>query len=70
MKIIDTKIVYQFKSRLDNTWKDCTSKWDMEQYQKYLYETRVINRDFERNATIGEILGIESPSKVIFELFT
>ena len=33
---------YQYKSRNDGKWKNCTSKYDMECYQKYEYETRIL----------------------------
>lgn len=35
-------IRYQYKSKIDRIWKFCKSKWDMERYKKYLYETRIV----------------------------
>lgn len=69
MIVIDSKTVHQFKSRNDGKWKDCENEWDMKQYRKYHYETRIIKRKFKRNATIAEELNIELPSKAIFDLF-
>jgi hypothetical protein len=31
---------FQFKSKNDNSWKDCKNKLDMDKYSKFGYKTR------------------------------